>query len=116
MLLAAGAGAAAVATGSAVMASDLILNPPKYEWSHEGLLSAYDHASIRRGYQVYKQVCATCHSIQFMRYRHLVGVSHTEAEAKADAAEQMVMDGPNETGEMFEREGKLSDGFPKPYR
>lgn len=45
----------------------------------------------------------------------MVGVSHTEEEAKAEAEEVMVLDGPNEVGEMFERPGKLSDYFPKPY-
>ena len=37
--------------------------------------------------QVYKQVCAACHSLRYMAYRNLVGVTHTEAEAKAEAEE-----------------------------
>jgi ubiquinol-cytochrome c reductase cytochrome c1 subunit len=48
-------------------------------------------------------------------YRQLVGVSHTEEEAKAEAAEAIVIDGPDENGKMFERPGKLSDPFPSPY-
>lgn len=43
--------------------------------------------SVRRGYQVYKQVCASCHSMDYLAFRNLVGVSHTEAEAKALAEE-----------------------------
>lgn len=43
--------------------------------------------SIRRGYQVYKEVCSACHSMDQLAFRHLVGVSHTEAEAKAFAEE-----------------------------
>merc|ERR1711973_499052 len=74
-----------------------------------------DHASVRRGYQVYKQVCAACHSLRYMAYRNLVDVTHTEAEAKAEAEEVQVQDGPDETGEMFMRPGKLSDYFPKPF-
>lgn len=46
--------------------------------------------SIRRGYEVYKQVCAACHSMRYIAYRNLVGVSHTEAEAKAEAEEVQV--------------------------
>lgn len=46
--------------------------------------------SIRRGYEVYKQVCAACHSLEYMAYRNLVGISHTEAEAKAEAAEVVI--------------------------
>jgi hypothetical protein len=53
--------------------------------------------------------------MKFTYYRHLVGVSHTEEEAKAEAAEIMVTDGPNDEGNMFQRPGKLSDTFPNPY-
>ena len=42
---------------------------------------------MRRGYQVYKEVCASCHSMKFMFYRNLIGVIMTEDEAKAEAAE-----------------------------
>ena len=71
--------------------------------------------SVRRGYEVYKQVCAACHSIKYVAYRNLVGVTHTEEEAKAEAAEALITDGPNEMGEMFQRPGKLSDLIPGPY-
>lgn len=43
--------------------------------------------SVRRGYQVYKQVCAACHSMEYLAFRNLVGVSHTEAEVKTIAEE-----------------------------
>jgi len=46
--------------------------------------------SVRRGWEVYKNVCAACHSIEYLAYRELVGVCLTEDEAKAEAAEQMV--------------------------
>ena len=77
--------------------------------------SSYDHRAIRRGFQVYSQVCATCHSLSLIHYRDLVGVSHTEEEAKALAMEIEVTDGPNDEGENFERPGKLSDKLPSPY-
>jgi len=95
--------------------ADMTLHAPKLPWSHSGYFDSLDHQSIRRGYQVYKQVCAACHSMRFLAYRNLVGISHTEAEAKAEAEEIQVKDGPNEQGEMFMRPGKLSDYFPKPY-
>ncbi|KAK4477332.1 hypothetical protein RD792_016549 [Penstemon davidsonii] len=91
------------------------LDVPNYPWPHEGILSSYDHASIRRGHQVYQQVCASCHSMSLISYRDLVGVAYTEEETKAMAAEIEVVDGPNDEGEMFTRPGKLSDRFPKPY-
>ena len=70
---------------------------------------------IRRGHQVYQQVCASCHSMSLLSYRDLVGVAYTEEETKAMAAEIEVVDGPNDEGEMFTRPGKLSDRFPQPY-
>lgn len=45
---------------------------------------------MRRGYEVYKQVCASCHSLQYLAYRHLVGQTHSEEEAKSEAEEMTV--------------------------
>lgn len=53
--------------------------------------------------------------MHYIAYRNLVGVSHTEAEAKAEAEEAQIKDGPNELGEYYMRPGKLSDYFPSPY-
>ncbi|XP_044065819.1 cytochrome c1, heme protein, mitochondrial [Siniperca chuatsi] len=111
----AGGAGLALMLHQSVKASDLELHPPQYPWSHAGPLSSLDHASIRRGYQVYKQVCSACHSMEYLAFRNLVGVSHTEAEVKTIAEEVEVVDGPDENGEMFTRPGKLSDYFPKPY-
>jgi len=91
------------------------LHPPAYPWSHKGILDGFDHAAIRRGYQVYREVCSTCHSLDRIAWRNLVGVSHTVDEVKAMAEEVEYTDGPNDTGEMFERPGKLADYMPKPY-
>jgi len=109
-----GGSALALALDDSVKA-DLTLHAPALPWSHNGHFDSLDHASIRRGYEVYKQVCSACHSLRFIAYRNLIGVSHTEAEAKAEAAEVMVTDGPNENGDMFQRPGKLADYLPKPY-
>ena len=98
-----------------VSASDEDLHPPHYPWGHGPMLSTLDAASIRRGYQVYQQVCSACHSLKYLSFRNLVGVSHTEEEVKAIAAEAMILDGPDDTGAMFKRPGKLSDRMPGPY-
>lgn len=87
-----------------------------YGWTHHGALASYDYASIRRGFQVYRQVCASCHSIKQISFRNLVGVTHTEEGAKAVAASYEIRDGPNDEGNYFERPGKLSDTFPGPYQ
>lgn len=71
---------------------------------------------MRRGHLVYTQVCASCHSLNRISYRNLVGVCYTEEEAKKLAESRDVEDGPNEAGEMFDRPGKLSDRLPAPYK
>eukprot|EP00745_Piridium_sociabile_P001857 TRINITY_DN111188_c0_g1_i1.p1 TRINITY_DN111188_c0_g1~~TRINITY_DN111188_c0_g1_i1.p1 ORF type:complete len:318 (+),score=78.19 TRINITY_DN111188_c0_g1_i1:47-955(+) len=117
MVGAATVGAVGVGTALAtpVLAEGIELHAPKMPWSHNGMISALDAASVRRGYQVYKQVCAACHSMDYLCYRNLVGVIMDEVEAKKEAEEMMVEDGPDEEGNMFKRPGKLSDRFPAPY-
>ncbi|SOV03444.1 probable CYT1 - cytochrome c1, heme protein [Ustilago sp. UG-2017a] len=101
-------------TASANMA-DEGLHPPKYPWSHSGVFETFDHASIRRGYQVYREVCSSCHSLDRIAWRNLVGQSHTVDEAKAMAEEVEYEDGPDDEGAMFQRPGKLADYMPRPY-
>ncbi|ETO35637.1 hypothetical protein RFI_01425 [Reticulomyxa filosa] len=72
--------------------------------------------SLRRGYQVYKEVCASCHSLQYVCYRHLVGYVLTEKEAKRDAAAALIEDGPDDQGELYLRPGTLMDVLPPPYK
>jgi len=86
------------------------------EWSNHGMLQALDAKSVRRGFQVYKEVCASCHSVERLAFRNLVEFgAWSEDEAKAMAEEVEIIDGPNDEGEMFERPGKLSDYLPGPY-
>eukprot|EP00742_Colponemidia_sp_Colp-10_P000390 GILJ01000427.1.p1 GENE.GILJ01000427.1~~GILJ01000427.1.p1 ORF type:complete len:332 (+),score=43.85 GILJ01000427.1:85-996(+) len=105
----------ALVAGGVAFASDDKLNPASYPWDHTGAFDAFDAAAIRRGHQVYKNVCASCHSLDKIAFRNLIGVAYTEDEVKAMAAEVDVKDGPNDEGEYFERPGKPSDYMPSPY-
>ena len=90
----------------------------KTDWSFKGLFGKFDRASLQRGYQVYTEVCAACHSMKYLSYRNLSekgGPEFSVAQAKAIAASFEVTDGPNADGEMFQRPGKLSDKFVMPY-
>ena len=83
-----------------------------------GIFGTFDRASLQRGYQVYQDVCAGCHSVQHLSYRNLSekgGPEFSIEEAKAIASQFEVEDGPNSDGEMFMRPGRLSDKFVKPY-
>ena len=90
----------------------------KTNWSFEGIFGKFDRAALQRGYQVYNEVCSSCHSIQYLSYRNLTekgGPEFSEEQAKKIAASFEVIDGPNSEGEMFTRPGRLSDQFIKPY-
>ena len=90
----------------------------KTYWSFKGIFGTFDRASLQRGYQVYQEVCAGCHSVQHLSYRNLSekgGPEFSIEEAKAIAAQFEVEDGPNSEGEMFMRPARLSDKFVKPY-
>ncbi|KAJ2496246.1 cytochrome c1 [Coemansia sp. RSA 1972] len=91
------------------------LHPADYPFPQKKMLGTFDHASIRRGFQVFKEVCAACHSLDLVYWRNLVGVAYSDEEARAMAEEYEYTDGPDDQGEMFERTGKLTDPIPRPY-
>jgi ubiquinol-cytochrome c reductase cytochrome c1 subunit len=74
-----------------------------------------DQPSLRRGFLVYREVCASCHSISRVPYRAVVGKFMTVDEAKALAEENEYDTEPNNEGEIEKRPGKLSD-YPPIYR
>ena len=90
----------------------------KIDWSFKGLFGKFDRGSLQRGYQVYSEVCAGCHSMKYLSYRNLSekgGPEFSVEQVKAIASSFEVTDGPNEDGDMFTRPAKLSDKFVKPY-
>jgi cytochrome c1 len=92
--------------------------PPRQKWSFHGPFGTYDQAQLQRGFQVYKEVCSTCHSIKLLAFRNLDepgGPSFSEAQAATVAAGYQVTDGPNDQGQMFQRPGTLADHFPPPF-
>ncbi|MFM2042147.1 MAG: hypothetical protein RLY86_723 [Pseudomonadota bacterium] len=95
--------------------------PPAQDWVHGGVNSFfsvfkhYDRAALQRGFQIYKEGCSACHSMDLLSYRNLADLGYNEAEIKAIAAQYTVMDGPNDEGEMFERPALPSDRFKNPF-
>ena len=90
----------------------------KVDWSFAGPTGKFDRPSLQRGYQVYKEVCSSCHSMKYLSYRNLSqkgGPEFTLEEVKAIAASYDVEDGPNSEGDMFERPARPSDHFVNPY-
>ncbi len=87
----------------------------KRDWSFNGPFGTFDKAAMQRGFQVYREVCAGCHSMQYIAFRNFADLGYNEAEIKAIAAEYDVEDGPNDEGEMFTRPGIPADRMPSPY-
>lgn len=88
---------------------------PKQRWSFDGVFGTYDRSALQRGFQVYREVCAACHGMDYLSYRNLADLGYSDGQIKALAAEYMIMDGPDDEGEMFERPGLPSDRFKNPY-
>jgi ubiquinol-cytochrome c reductase cytochrome c1 subunit len=91
---------------------------PREHWSFDGFFGKFDQAQLKRGFQVYKDVCSACHSMNLMSYRNLSqpgGPGFTDDEVKNIAASVQVSDGPNDAGDMFDRPGKPSDRFKAPF-
>jgi ubiquinol-cytochrome c reductase cytochrome c1 subunit len=89
--------------------------PPRQTWSFSGPFGQYDQAQLQRGFQVYREVCANCHSLNLLFFRNLSepgGPGFSEAQVKALAATYKIKDGPDDAGNMFERPGRPSDHFP----
>ena len=88
------------------------------DWSFKGITGKFDRSSLQRGYQVYTEVCASCHSMNLVSYRNLGepgGPEFSVDQVKAIAATFEVEDGPNADGDMFTRPGRPSDKFESPY-
>lgn len=107
--------AASVFVSAPALAAGEAPHPPNANFSFNGLLGTFDRAAQQRGFQVYKEVCSACHSMRLMSYRNLLDIGLSESEVRAIAASFQVTDGPNDEGAMFERPGRLSDRFRRPF-
>lgn len=107
-------GALALATVTAASAQE-IPEPAKQKWSFDGAFGTYDQAALQRGFQVYREVCAACHSMNLLAYHDLAGIGYKDAEVKAIAASVQVPDDPDDTGEIKDRPGRPSDHFKAPF-
>ena len=73
--------------------------PPAQHWSFDGPFGSLDLAAAQRGFQVYSEVCAVCHSMEYLHYRDLAGIGLTADQIKAIAAAVTVPQGLDDNGE-----------------
>ena len=105
---------AALATGTVAIAAGGTEQPPARKWHFQGPFGTFDRAAAQRGYQVYQEVCAACHSLRLVAYRSLMDLGLTENQVKGLIKDIQVPD-LNDDGAPIERPAKLSDRFRKPF-
>lgn len=110
--------------------TDLIKEPPQPTAEHEfhkhpkelalasnGAFGKFDEQQLQRGFKVYKEVCANCHSLHNVSFRDLKGLGYNDAEvkkiAKDWATKQPAFD--EKAGTWGERDNTPADRFPKVY-
>jgi ubiquinol-cytochrome c reductase cytochrome c1 subunit len=97
-----------------VAAAEAQQHPPHRHWHFEGPFGTYDRAAAQRGYQVYHEVCAACHSLSLLAYRNLMELGLSENQVK-DLIKDIQVPDLNDDGQPIERPAKLSDRFKKPF-
>jgi cytochrome c1 len=91
--------------------------PPREKWSFAGMFGRFDQAQLQRGFQVYREVCSSCHGMSLVRFRNLSepgGPGFSANQIKALAAEYKVKE-LNDSGEEVERPARAADAFPSPF-
>ena len=114
LILSAVAAVGLLASSGAVLASEgVALLKPGFSW--EGVFGRYDQAQLKRGFEVYNQVCANCHNLRLVAYRNLAAVGLTGDEIKEVAAAREIADVPNDEGEVKMRPGRPADKYIGPF-
>jgi ubiquinol-cytochrome c reductase cytochrome c1 subunit len=97
-------------------------HPKQVDWSWNGpgglgVFGGFDRVQLQRGFQVFKEVCSSCHSLNRVAFRNLADIGFSEAEVKA-LAKNWVVEVPTtnpDTGEPATRPALPSDKIPSPY-
>jgi ubiquinol-cytochrome c reductase cytochrome c1 subunit len=109
------------------LAAGTAKHPLDIAFSFEGPFGKFDQGQLQRGYKVYREVCAACHSMKLLSFRNLgdKGGPFYDAKyknpndnpyVKALAAELEVPDIDTETGDAVTRPALPADRFPSPYK
>lgn len=101
------------------MTKELHKHPKHMEWAHNGpgnlgVFGTFDRAQLQRGFQVYKEVCSACHSINRVAFRDLADLGYSEAQIKTISAEYEVA-AIDSNGEPTTRKATGADKFPLVY-
>ncbi len=89
--------------------------PKEVAWTFNGVFGRYNYEQLRRGLQVYREVCAACHGLRLVAYRDLAAIGLSEAQIRAIAGEKEVAGEPDEEGEPTTRPAEAKDRFVDPF-
>ncbi|ABC21167.1 cytochrome c1 [Rhodospirillum rubrum] len=104
-----------LAIGGAAQANEGGVSLHKQDWSWKGIFGRYDQPQLQRGFQVFHEVCSTCHGMKRVAYRNLSALGFSEDRIKELAAEKEFPAGPDDNGDMFTRPGTPADHIPSPF-
>ena len=90
-------------------------HPKDLHLASDGAFGKFDRQQLQRGFQVYKEVCAACHSLNLVAFRDLAALGYDEGQVKALAAGFQVPGIDPATGETTTRPGLPTDYFPMPF-
>ncbi len=110
---------AVLAAGDAWAAGDEHAHIERQKWSFSGFLGTFDEAQLQRGFRVYVDACARCHSLKRIAFRNLAepgGPSFPEGAIKSLANTYQVDAEPNDQGKIVKRPAIPVDHLPSPYK
>ncbi len=125
--LAAGFGALALGLSAQAAGGAKQAQAPEEGWTFTGPVGQLDMDSVQRGYQVYREVCSSCHGMKLLSYRNLGekgGPYYDPAYPNANdnplvkafaAADEILDPVPNAVGDYDYRPARTSDRFRSPY-
>lgn len=104
-----------LAGASATQAAEAGAPIQKQDWSFGGVFGTYDQNQLQRGFQVFREVCSSCHGARLLSFRNLAdhgGPGFSASQVKALAAEYQIADPTVEGGT---RPGIAADRWPSPF-
>lgn len=104
----------AVTLGATALEGD-VKAPKKMDWSFKGPFGQFDKQSAQRGFQVVREVCASCHSMKYFRFRNLAEIGFPADQIKAIAAEYEVEGDIDDAGDPTVRKGEPKDPMPAAF-
>lgn len=113
-LLATLVGAFIFVSGANAATDDGVLHPERHDYTSTGVFGKFDQPSLQRGFQIYVEVCAACHSMDLVAFRSLADIGYNEDEIKAIAIEYEY-EALDSDGEETFRPGIPADYFPSPF-